>query len=187
MTRGELVSTILFLVLAALLAAAAVLPTGGGYGYGVYTLEVDGRLLDGETGAPIPGAMVMAFPVREWAEDETEVARFRRMIDARRAVARRKSPGAALGSYPMSLVGGALTDAAGVFTMLVDVPWCVYDSGCAGSDPVRPPPRHGIEALRIEIEGGDPVVLEAPTGTWTEHEEPDGLWATYDVGVVRVP
>ena len=42
-------------------------------------------------------------------------------------------------------------------------------------------------ALRIEIEGRAPVILDVPEGTWTEHDGEDGLWATWDLGVVEVP
>ena len=31
------------------------------------------------------------------------------------------------------------------------------------------------------------MILDVPEGTWTEHDDEDGLWATWDLGVVEVP
>ena len=56
-----------------------------------------------------------------------------------------------------------------------------------GGDRCGPPPPHGVEVLRIEIEDRDPVILDVPVGTWTEHEDEDDMWATWDLGVVEVP
>jgi hypothetical protein len=47
----------------------------------------------------------------------------------------------------------------------------------------------GVGVLRVDFVGSEPVILDLPLGTWTEHEgsrDTGGPWATYDVGVVPI-
>ena len=78
------------------------------------------------------------------------------------------------------------------FDVVVDVPWSVAFVGDERTSPTRPPFRHGVEALHVEVEGKDPLVIDIPEncGDWTEHpDDPDehhDLWATWDLGTLKL-
>ena len=82
---------------------------------------------------------------------------------------------------------GATVNEDEEFTIHVAVRWTVSYLGPIRLTGTTPPPRYDLGVLRIEIEGRAPVILDVPEGTWTEHGGEDGLWATWDLGVVEVP
>ena len=187
MTRGEAIALAIFLALAALLVTGAVNLRGSCHVDCVYLVQVSGRVVEKEKGDPTASALVLCFPVRNWAEDEALVDGYRETILQRLAAVRDGATERLQRLGTTDIVSGDHTDGAGAFSTLVDVPWSYDEIGGSPSGPTRPPPRLGVAILRIEIPGREPVLCPVPAGTWTEHDGEDGLWFAWDLGVVEVP
>jgi len=149
-------------------------------------LQVRGRLVSAEDGVPVAGAWVMAVPSRAWAEDEDRLAdasRSSRTWIALQHSERYVPPGPA--SAP-ARAGGGTTRSDGSFDANLLCIWSEWRRGFILSR-VERSPRDRVRALAIEIKGRDPVILDVPEGTWTEHPDEDDLWASWDLGVIEVP
>ena len=151
----------------------------------ILPLRVTGRLVHAEDGRPVPNAWILTLRDRGWAMDDARLDEASR--SARRWIAWQRDerlvpPGPRAAPADM---GGSPTDEQGTFDAYLLMRWGCFRHGILGGE--RPTPQMGVRALRIEIEGRDPVILDVPEGTWTEHDGEDDLWATWDLGVVEVP
>ena len=153
-------------------------------------VRVTGRILEGADRAAVSGAFVMTLRSREHVEQVPEVERRTERIGEWNALLEEVEKRRSDSPHPFcapELSGGGQTQVDGTFSFVFTIPWSYDVRGLSQSNPSYPPPRHGIQVLRIEIAGRDPVILDVPEGTWTQHDGEDGLWATWDLGVVEVP
>ncbi|MDF1700897.1 MAG: hypothetical protein P1V36_07035 [Planctomycetota bacterium] len=132
----------------------------------------------------------MSLPRAAWNEAE-HVAFYREHNEEqRRELEARGEPADPLALFAGSLCPSTTTDAAGVFQLVLDVPssssYTAFGRKLSASGNE---PRDGIEALRIERPGHDPVLVMAPAGTWTRVPDSRGWehYADWDLGNVRVP
>ena len=191
--RRILLAVIVVLLL--LIAAVYVFPPTPRSGD--FAVRVRGRIeLQGSDGPP-PGVWVMAAPSRERAMSpdricgvrvfgpwgRPEIDRYQAEQDRR--MERGESPLPPF--FAPMVVGGGEADDAGAFQFVVVVPWTWDEWLGIPLKSREPPPRHAIRALRVEVEGRSPVVLDIEAGAWTEHEPDEVCWATYDLGTVVVP
>ena len=188
MSRNEWFAFAVFLLAVAVVLALLVILPGDTYHADCeFYLLVDGRIVDGATGAPIAKATVLAIP--QCAVIKPEAVEWIRSEFKDAYVAQRIAPPDGEGPQPLLLPwgGGGVTNPTGVFSMILVVPWSFNCVEGSIQGETRPPARHGVAALRIEIEGRDPVILDVPEGTWTEHAGTNDPWATWDMGVLEVP
>lgn len=154
-----------------------------------YDLEVRGVLVDAASGEPTPSAFTLACLASAEHVDDVYVADWRMRIRGLYDVIAGKDAEIPYGSFPLTGANAAVTDYAGRFRTWITVKWsyntgqsgCDYDRGENLKDGTR------VRALRIERRGRTPVVVDAPTGTWTKHGKESAWWATHDMGVIRVP
>lgn len=180
-------------VLVAGLGVLATRTTCGGsvcLACGSVTMRVRGRLADASSGAPVAGAWLMTLPNRAWAEEPETIANYRKWnaeeeleLSKEQAAGRTPSP-----RMRASLCASATTDANGGFDVFVRVPWSWREVDGVLQGPRSPPPRDGVEAIRVEPNGGAPFVIEVGSGTWdARRNASDEIWATWDLGALRVP
>jgi len=155
-----------------------------------FPIRVTGVLVASTDGSPIANTFVMTAPSQPAAAAWITSGQYRERIDEWLQYEDAEEEAGRGPASPRSApwgAGGARTHEDGTFTIVQTLLWSYDRAGWWQSRPSHPPPCHGIEALAIEIEGRDPVILDVPEGTWTEHDGDDGLWATWDLGVVEVP
>jgi hypothetical protein len=150
-------------------------------------------LVDAKTGASIPNAEVISFPVASWSDREETIARYREWHWA--AVADRGSPSAEEGQripavFRAELCAVGMTDEDGAFDLLVEVPWSVTYLGDIRLGADRPPARDGVEVLRVDVWGTiAPILIPVSGGDWQEapRSAHGDVWATWNLGTLRVP
>lgn len=122
-------------------------------------VRVTGRLVDGDGHSPVAGAWVMTLPSRADPEDPVEAGWRRRKIEEHHR------GGETEPRHDLRNSGGDYTLADGKFAFDLTVRWSYSRVAGITLWLRHPPARHGIVAIRIEIEGRDPVILDAPHGT----------------------
>lgn len=149
------------------------------------TIEVTGRIVESGSGEAVCDAWVLVIPSREWAENTDRLAEAnrgaRRWHELNNNEVVERGPGL---RGPFG-AGGDVTAATGEFKVEVTHSWSQWLSGLLA--PRKPlPARYRTGALVIEIEGKPRLILDAPKGTWTEHDDRPMPHATYELGTVMV-
>ena len=185
MTKPAKVAVVLFFGLPLLWV---ILAGQRSHGHFMFTVKVQGQLRVRGRGSRPLRVFVMVLPDREWATDPSRERGFHREA----ALAWSEPPGPRTFRtdevrHAPRMESGAKLEEDGKFTIYIANSWTVSYLGPFRLTDAAPPPRYGPQVLRIDILGYDPVILDMPDGTWTEHDGEDGLWATWDLGVVEVP
>lgn len=176
----------------AIVALAIARPRGvGSYtlACGSATLRLRGRLVEEASGGPCAGAWILTLPQRTWADEPETIANYRKWnAEEAENEARAQADGRELlRSKRPSLCASGTADATGTFDLLVSVPWSMRTVNGVPLDHASPPPRRGVQALLVEREGHEPIVLEVTGGTWVKAKVADlDIWATWDLGTLRV-
>jgi hypothetical protein len=150
-------------------------------------------LVDAKTGEPISNAEVMSLPQASWADQQDTVAQYQESY--KELVAYLDGlPAEELRNVPTfirsELCAVGMTDEDGAFDLLVEVPWSVNYLGDIRLGPDRPPARDGVEVLRVDVWGTiAPILIPVSGGDWQEapRSADGGIWATWDLGTLRVP
>ena len=151
---------------------------------GTQPVRVRGTLIEARAGEAIERAWVMALPNVTWANEPDTVERYRE-----RGADFRSRADALAWTAPMC--GSGFTRSDGTFDIVCGIP-CSSTGG-----PLRPTKRsdataNDIEALRVEVDGRQPIVLPIREGQWTRHAQGrdvpprDDVYATYDLGRITV-
>jgi hypothetical protein len=159
----------------------------------LFHVRVTGKLVDSESGRALPGVWVLTLPKRSWVDGQERVAQYRRRLAEEQERARRSAVAETSSILERAWFHAAGETAAdGSFDVVILVDWAVSYANGVRRSPTHPPPRHGVQALLVEVDGRDRRVIDlAPDcGTWTEHpDDPNEfheLWATWDLGTLEV-
>jgi hypothetical protein len=181
---GALLLLMIFMAAATLAFSPILWDTWG-------NVQVVGRLVDGPTGAPAPGARVMtlerasdagrkAIVDQRWAQGETSAAWTDRRTGASSPTPR-----------PTWLAfGTGVTDEDGRFDVSLRTSWGGNGgvlSRLLGSTDI--PPFHGVAALLVRTEAGEEYVLDLTGGRWVvvgARGEGDA-YAVLDAGDLQLP
>src|SRR5262245_16432712 len=108
----------------------------------------------------------MTFPVRSWAHQADTLSNYRTWNAAMRAEQEARRSRGEPEIPPMiaaELCAAGTTDGNGAFAVLVEVPWSQTYRGGRACGPADPPPRDGVEVLRVEPKDGSAAVtLDVP-------------------------
>ena len=110
-----------FVLLTVVVVAFFLFFTPRGIGCGHRTVLVSGRLVDANSGEPIPGAYVLSLAVRAWAEDTELIERYRSW-NKELAASREDAQNSGGWLLAGSLNASTTTRADGTFVLVLAVP-----------------------------------------------------------------
>ncbi len=154
-----------------------------GFALGDTSVRVIGRIVDDQTGNPVPGAVVLILDSERFEDNEEDLAEARRYVEEW-ADAQKLYPKA---SRRNPYGGLARTDATGRFDVTLSATFCTAFG--PGITPEEPPPFHGARLILVEALGFQRTFFSTENGTWrvlAQGEEGDP-YAVADVRTLRLP